>query len=200
MKLDLRSECKEREPAFTVHRFQAVPFTGRFFQGLDDVMHEVGLTSPGWIGADVCHLNLHNTFCILHGGGGPGMGPIGVKKHLEPYLPSHPVDWSRNDMGDFKIVVDLKRGENPRLALVNSVSASDYGFGDLPAAAPKIPVLSAWFSARVFSGSVAIPMLLPSPLASPSLTTTTPTSGDTLNSLLFRSDVTVAKAAIRFHE
>ncbi|XP_068647560.1 glycine dehydrogenase (decarboxylating), mitochondrial-like [Aristolochia californica] len=52
---------------------------------------QVGLTSPGWIGADVCHLNLHKTFCIPHGGGGPGMGPIGVKKHLAPFLPSHPV-------------------------------------------------------------------------------------------------------------
>lgn len=55
------------------------------------VFLQVGLTSPGWIGADVCHLNLHKTFCIPHGGGGPGMGPIGVKKHLAPYLPSHPV-------------------------------------------------------------------------------------------------------------
>lgn len=52
---------------------------------------QVGLTSPGWIGADVCHLNLHKTFCIPHGGGGPGMGPIGVKRHLAPFLPSHPV-------------------------------------------------------------------------------------------------------------
>ncbi|XP_057968974.1 glycine dehydrogenase (decarboxylating), mitochondrial-like [Malania oleifera] len=52
---------------------------------------QVGLTSPGRIGADVCHLNLHKTFCIPHGGGGPGMGPIGVKKHLAPFLPSHPV-------------------------------------------------------------------------------------------------------------
>lgn len=52
---------------------------------------QVGLTSPGMIGADVCHLNLHKTFCIPHGGGGPGMGPIGVKKHLAPFLPSHPV-------------------------------------------------------------------------------------------------------------
>lgn len=52
---------------------------------------QVGLTSPGLIGADVCHLNLHKTFCIPHGGGGPGMGPIGVAKHLVPYLPGHPV-------------------------------------------------------------------------------------------------------------
>lgn len=52
---------------------------------------QVGLTSPALIGADVCHLNLHKTFCIPHGGGGPGMGPIGVGAHLIPFLPSHPV-------------------------------------------------------------------------------------------------------------
>ena len=52
---------------------------------------QVGLTNPAMIGADVCHLNLHKTFAIPHGGGGPGMGPIGVAKHLAPYLPSHPV-------------------------------------------------------------------------------------------------------------
>ena len=50
---------------------------------------QVGLTSPGFIGADVCHLNLHKTFAIPHGGGGPGVGPIGVAEHLKPYLPSH---------------------------------------------------------------------------------------------------------------
>ncbi|MGZ3942506.1 MAG: aminomethyl-transferring glycine dehydrogenase, partial [Bacteroidia bacterium] len=52
---------------------------------------QVGLTSPGNIGADVCHLNLHKTFAIPHGGGGPGMGPIGVAKHLVEFLPSHPI-------------------------------------------------------------------------------------------------------------
>ena len=52
---------------------------------------QVGLTSPAAIGADVCHLNLHKTFCIPHGGGGPGMGPIGVAAHLAPFLPGHPV-------------------------------------------------------------------------------------------------------------
>ena len=59
---------------------------------------QVGLTSPGLIGADVCHLNLHKTFCIPHGGGGPGMGPIGVKTHLAPYLPGHAV--VDNGIGD----------------------------------------------------------------------------------------------------
>jgi glycine dehydrogenase len=52
---------------------------------------QVGLTRPADIGADVCHLNLHKTFCIPHGGGGPGMGPIGVAAHLGPFLPDHPV-------------------------------------------------------------------------------------------------------------
>ncbi len=52
---------------------------------------QVGLTSPGHIGADVCHLNLHKTFCIPHGGGGPGVGPVCVAKHLIPYLPGHVV-------------------------------------------------------------------------------------------------------------
>ncbi|DBA67740.1 hypothetical protein WJX79_010544 [Trebouxia sp. C0005] len=82
---------------------------GVYEEGIDDicnVIHEnggqvymdganmnaqVGLTAPGIIGADVCHLNLHKTFCIPHGGGGPGMGPIGVKSHLAPFLPTHPV-------------------------------------------------------------------------------------------------------------
>jgi glycine dehydrogenase len=52
---------------------------------------QVGLCRPGDYGADVCHLNLHKTFCIPHGGGGPGMGPIAVAQHLAPYLPGHPV-------------------------------------------------------------------------------------------------------------
>ena len=52
---------------------------------------QIGLCSPGEIGADVCHLNLHKTFCIPHGGGGPGVGPIGVMSHLAPFLPGHPL-------------------------------------------------------------------------------------------------------------
>ncbi|HEX8022025.1 aminomethyl-transferring glycine dehydrogenase, partial [Mucilaginibacter sp.] len=70
---------------------------------------QVGLTSPANIGADVCHLNLHKTFCIPHGGGGPGMGPIGVAKHLVPYLPGH-------------AVVDIERGKS-----IHAVSAAPWG-------------------------------------------------------------------------
>jgi glycine dehydrogenase len=61
---------------------------------------QVGLSRPGDYGADVSHLNLHKTFCIPHGGGGPGMGPIGVKAHLQPFLPGHPViDGGRSAVG-----------------------------------------------------------------------------------------------------
>jgi glycine dehydrogenase len=54
-----------------------------------------GLAKPGLFGADVCHINLHKTFCIPHGGGGPGMGPIAVAKHLAPFLPAHPLESAR---------------------------------------------------------------------------------------------------------
>src|SRR5690606_36814983 len=52
---------------------------------------QVGVTNPGTLGADVCHLNLHKTFAIPHGGGGPGVGPICVAEHLVPFLPSNPI-------------------------------------------------------------------------------------------------------------
>jgi len=67
---------------------------------------QVGLTSPANIGADVCHLNLHKTFCIPHGGGGPGMGPIGVAKHLVPFLPGHAVvDIDKGKWGSASILI-----------------------------------------------------------------------------------------------
>ena len=70
---------------------------------------QVGLTSPGNIGADVCHLNLHKTFAIPHGGGGPGVGPIGVAAHLAPFLPSHPLVKTGGEQG------------------IHAVSAAPYG-------------------------------------------------------------------------
>ena len=60
---------------------------------------QVGLTNPGYIGADVCHLNLHKTFAMPHGGGGPGVGPICVAEHLRPFLPSHPIAATGGDEG-----------------------------------------------------------------------------------------------------
>lgn len=64
-------------------------FGGQVYMDGANMNAQVGLTSPATIGADVCHLNLHKTFCIPHGGGGPGVGPIGVAEHLMPFLPGH---------------------------------------------------------------------------------------------------------------
>ncbi len=64
-------------------------YGGQVYMDGANMNAQVGLTSPALIGADVCHLNLHKTFCIPHGGGGPGMGPIGVAEHLVPFLPGH---------------------------------------------------------------------------------------------------------------
>ena len=66
-------------------------YGGQVYMDGANMNAQVGLTRPRDIGADVCHLNLHKTFCIPHGGGGPGMGPIGVAEHLAPYLPGHPL-------------------------------------------------------------------------------------------------------------
>ncbi|MBL7979228.1 MAG: aminomethyl-transferring glycine dehydrogenase [Bacteroidetes Order II. Incertae sedis bacterium] len=66
-------------------------YGGQVYMDGANMNAQVGLTSPAAIGADVCHLNLHKTFAIPHGGGGPGMGPICVAKHLTPHLPGHPV-------------------------------------------------------------------------------------------------------------
>jgi glycine dehydrogenase len=65
-------------------------YGGQVYMDGANMNAQVGLCRPGDFGADVCHLNLHKTFCIPHGGGGPGMGPIAVKSHLVPFLPQHP--------------------------------------------------------------------------------------------------------------
>jgi len=75
-----------REVCQIVHQFG-----GQVYLDGANMNAQVGITTPGYIGADVSHLNLHKTFCIPHGGGGPGMGPIGVKTHLAPFVPGHSV-------------------------------------------------------------------------------------------------------------
>ncbi len=75
-----------REICEVVHRFG-----GQVYLDGANMNAQVGLCRPGDYGADVCHLNLHKTFCIPHGGGGPGMGPIAVARHLAPFLPGHPL-------------------------------------------------------------------------------------------------------------
>jgi glycine dehydrogenase len=91
---------------------------------------QVGLTSPGFIGADVCHLNLHKTFCIPHGGGGPGMGPIGVAKHLAAYLPGHVV-LARAEGGGRRFeeggTASLPSHLPPPTSHLGAVSAAPYG-------------------------------------------------------------------------
>lgn len=74
-------------------------YGGQVYMDGANMNAQVGLTSPGNIGADVCHLNLHKTFAIPHGGGGPGMGPIGVAKQLVPFLPSHSLVKTGGDQG-----------------------------------------------------------------------------------------------------
>jgi glycine dehydrogenase len=96
---------------------------------------QMGLTDPGFIGADVCHLNLHKTFCIPHGGGGPGVGPIAVKAHLKKHLPSHPfVDpLEKDDKQE-----DLNRAQNA----ISPVSAAPWGSASiLPISAAYIRMM-----------------------------------------------------------
>ena len=97
-------EEKIREICEIVHRHG-----GQVYMDGANMNAMVGICRPGDFGPDVCHLNLHKTFCIPHGGGGPGMGPIGVKAHLIPFLPTHPV-----------VPVSGKDGINP-------VSAAPWG-------------------------------------------------------------------------
>lgn len=106
---DLRVKAKEHQQNLAALMITYPSTHGVFEEGIQDIcalIHEcggqvymdganmnaqVGLCHPSACGADVCHLNLHKTFCIPHGGGGPGVGPIGVAAHLVPFLPSHPV-------------------------------------------------------------------------------------------------------------
>jgi len=106
---DLKAKAEEHRDALAALMVTYPSTHGVFEEGIQDIcaiVHEnggqvymdganmnaqVGLTSPAAIGADVCHLNLHKTFAIPHGGGGPGLGPIGVAAHLAPFLPGHPV-------------------------------------------------------------------------------------------------------------
>ncbi len=106
---DLRSKAEQHSDELAALMVTYPSTHGVFEEGIGeicDIIHQhggqvyvdganmnalVGLAAPGHFGADVSHLNLHKTFCIPHGGGGPGMGPIGVKAHLAPFLPNHPV-------------------------------------------------------------------------------------------------------------
>ena len=111
---------------------------------------QVGLTSPGHIGADVCHLNLHKTFCIPHGGGGPGMGPIGVVEHLAPFLPGHPVVNS-NDNAHAMGPVSAAPWGSPSILPISWVYIALMGAEGLTHAT-RVAILSANYMAKRLEG------------------------------------------------
>ena len=105
---DLRAQCEKHADDLAAIMVTYPSTHGAYEDGIVDlceIVHEhggqvyvdganlnalLGYAKPGEFGGDVSHLNLHKTFCIPHGGGGPGVGPVGVRAHLAPYLPSHP--------------------------------------------------------------------------------------------------------------
>lgn len=101
-------EDKIKEICSIIHQYG-----GQVYMDGANMNAQVGLTSPAEIGADVCHLNLHKTFCIPHGGGGPGVGPIATAKHLTPYLPGHSVKHIGGDKS------------------IHAVSAAPFGSADI---------------------------------------------------------------------
>jgi glycine dehydrogenase len=110
---------------------------------------QVGLCRPGDFGADVCHLNLHKTFCIPHGGGGPGMGPIGVAPHLAPYLPDHPVI----PLGHGESCGTISSGPwgSPSILPISWAYIAMMGREDLPEAT-KLAILNANYIAKRLAG------------------------------------------------
>jgi glycine dehydrogenase len=111
---------------------------------------QVGLTSPGTCGADVCHLNLHKTFCIPHGGGGPGMGPIGVAPQLVPFLPEHPVQ-RPDTAGEFAIgPVSAAPYGSPSILTISYVYIGMMG-GEGLRRATQVAILNANYMAKRLS-------------------------------------------------
>ncbi|MEM0983535.1 MAG: aminomethyl-transferring glycine dehydrogenase [Planctomycetota bacterium] len=130
-----------REVCSMIHEYG-----GQVYMDGANMNAQVGLTSPGEIGADVCHLNLHKTFCIPHGGGGPGMGPIGVKKHLEPYLPGHTHNSPRADRGETLAVSAAPYG-SPSILPISWMYIALMGAEGLTKAT-EVAILSANYMAR----------------------------------------------------
>jgi glycine dehydrogenase len=114
---------------------------------------QVGLTSPAEIGADVCHLNLHKTFCIPHGGGGPGMGPIAVAAHLAPFLPGHPVTGlgGPQSLG----TVSAAPYGSPSILTISSVYMALMG-GEGLTRATELAILNANYMAKRLEGHYAV--------------------------------------------
>ncbi|MEM6394054.1 MAG: aminomethyl-transferring glycine dehydrogenase [Planctomycetota bacterium] len=107
---------------------------------------QVGLTSPGLIGADVCHLNLHKTFCIPHGGGGPGMGPIGVAAHLAKHLPGDPL---AEDAGEAHDAVSAAPYGSPSILPISWMYIAMMGSGGLKRASEQAILNANYMAARL---------------------------------------------------
>jgi glycine dehydrogenase len=131
---DIRRVCE------TVHAHG-----GQVYMDGANMNAQVGLCRPGDIGADVCHLNLHKTFCIPHGGGGPGMGPIGVAAHLAPFLPGHPVTklGGKNAIGP----ISAAPYGSPSILTISWVYIALMG-GDGLTKATKVAILNANYMAK----------------------------------------------------
>jgi glycine dehydrogenase len=116
---------------------------------------QVGVCRPADFGADVCHLNLHKTFCIPHGGGGPGMGPIGVAKHLVPFLPGHPVvemhGTQPSGLGDRVGAVSAAPWGSPSILPISWVYIALMGSAGLQKAT-EVAILSANYIAKRLEG------------------------------------------------
>jgi glycine dehydrogenase len=125
-------------------------YGGQVYMDGANMNAQVGLCRPGDIGADVCHLNLHKTFCIPHGGGGPGMGPIGVAAHLAPFLPNHPVI----DLGHAQSSGTISAGPwgSPSILPISWIYIQLMGAEGLTDAT-KIAILSANYIAKRLEGA-----------------------------------------------
>jgi glycine dehydrogenase len=165
---DLRSKAAEHGEALSALMITYPSTHGVFeptIREVCDVIHEyggqvymdganmnaqVGLTSPAKCGADVCHLNLHKTFCIPHGGGGPGMGPIGVAEQLAPFLPEHPVE-RPDTAGEFAIgPVSAAPYGSPSILTISYVYIGMMGASGLRTAT-QVAILNANYMAKRLS-------------------------------------------------
>lgn len=114
---------------------------------------QVGLTRPGDIGADVCHLNLHKTFCIPHGGGGPGVGPIGVAEHLAPFLPGHSL--VENGSNNSQWAVSAAPWGSASIIVISWAYIAMLGFEGLQFAT-KVAILNANYIAKKLESSFPV--------------------------------------------
>ncbi|HLZ44215.1 MAG TPA: aminomethyl-transferring glycine dehydrogenase [Gemmatimonadales bacterium] len=122
-------------------------YGGQVYMDGANMNAQVGLCRPGDIGADVCHLNLHKTFCIPHGGGGPGMGPIAVAEHLAPHLPTHPVIDVGVPLAESAGTVSSGPWGSPSILPISWAYIAMMGREGL-AAATKVAILSANYIAK----------------------------------------------------